>query len=157
MTSAIPFLWYLEKADEAVQFYTEVFDDASYSTEGPFGDMSDTPVQVFRLTLFGQPFVVMGAGGGTNTEFNDSFSIQLDIDSQEELDRYWDAILAAGGTEQACGWIVDQFGLRWQMVPKRYLELVAQGGDVAQRVREAMRSMIRLDVAELEAAAAGLT
>src|SRR5262247_2665530 len=114
-----PFLWYAKEAEEAARFYASIFPDSrvdrvskllSESPSGPPGS-----VQVVDFTLFGQRFQAMSAG--PHHEFNDAISLVVLCQDQAELDRYWNALLAGGGRPQACGWLIDRFGLRWQIVP----------------------------------------
>jgi predicted 3-demethylubiquinone-9 3-methyltransferase (glyoxalase superfamily) len=118
----------------------------SESPSGPPGS-----VKVVDFTLFGQRFQAMSAG--PHHEFNDAISIVVLCDDQAELDRYWNALLQGGGKPQACGWLVDRFGLRWQIVPA-VLEEMMRGKDPARskRVTDAMLKMVKLDIAALEKA-----
>jgi predicted 3-demethylubiquinone-9 3-methyltransferase (glyoxalase superfamily) len=154
----IPHLWYTKEAEEAARFYTSVFPDsridrvtplAAESPSGPAGS-----VVVVEFTLFGQSFMSMSAG--PHDPFNDAISLRVSCDSQAELDRYWNAILENGGRPQACGWIVDKFGVRWQIVPIALGEMMAdQDQTRARRVAEEMLEQIKLDLGKLEAAYRG--
>lgn len=108
-------------------------------------------MKVVDFTLLGQRFQAIGAG--PHHAFNDAVSVVVRCDDQAELDRYWEALLEDGGREQACGWLVDRFGFRWQIVPA-LLDEWMRAGDPARskRVSDAMLKMVRLDVAALEAA-----
>lgn len=118
----------------------------SESSSGPPGS-----VRVVDFTLFGQPFQAISAG--PHHEFNDAVSFVVRCDDQAELDRYWDALVAAGGTPQACGWLVDRFGVRWQIVPAALDEMMRDPDpDRSRRVTDAMLKMVKLDIAALEAA-----
>jgi predicted 3-demethylubiquinone-9 3-methyltransferase (glyoxalase superfamily) len=146
-------LWYAKQAHEAARFYASIFPDSkvdrvttlrSESPSGPPGS-----VEVVDFTLLGQRFQAMSAG--PHHEFNDAVSIVVLCDDQAELDRYWDALLAGGGRPQACGWLIDRFGLRWQIVPTRMDELMGDPDPVrSKRVSDAMLQMIKLDIAALE-------
>jgi len=148
-------LWYAKEAEEAARFYASIFPDSkvdrvttlrSESPSGPPGS-----VQVVDFTLLGQRFQAMSAG--PHHEFNDAVSIVVLCDDQAELDRYWDALLAGGGRPQACGWLIDRFGLRWQIVPALLDELMGDPDPVrSKRVSDAMLKMIKLDIAALEKA-----
>jgi predicted 3-demethylubiquinone-9 3-methyltransferase (glyoxalase superfamily) len=109
---------------------------------------------VVEFSLFGQRFQAMSAG--PHHEFNDAISIVVSCDDQTELDRYWNALIEAGGTAQACGWLFDRFGLRWQIVPAA-LEEWMQDPDPARakRVSDAMLKMVKLDIKALEQARRG--
>ena len=149
------FLWYAHEAEEAATFYTSIFPDSRVdsvwtmpadSPSGPAGS-----VKVVDFTLFGQPFQAMAAG--RHHDFNDAISIVVRCDDQAELDRYWDALLAGGGKPQACGWLMDRYGLRWQIVPAVMDELMSTGDPARRkRVSEAMLNMVKLDIAALERA-----
>jgi predicted 3-demethylubiquinone-9 3-methyltransferase (glyoxalase superfamily) len=148
-------LWYATEAEEAARFYTSIFPDSrvdrvtpllSNSPSGPAGS-----VKVVDFTLFGQRFQAISAG--PHHEFNDAVSLVVLCDDQAELDRYWNALLHGGGKAQACGWLIDRFGLRWQIVPAILDELM-RDRDAARskRVTDAMLKMVKLDIAALEKA-----
>jgi predicted 3-demethylubiquinone-9 3-methyltransferase (glyoxalase superfamily) len=154
-TKIFPFLWYATKAEEAARFYASIFPDSrvdrvvamqSESPSGPAGS-----VKVVDFTLFGQRFQAMTAG--PHHEFNDAISMVVLCDDQAELDKYWNALIEGGGQEQACGWLNDKYGLRWQILPARLVEMMADEDPVrSKRVSDAMLQMVKLDVAKLEAA-----
>jgi predicted 3-demethylubiquinone-9 3-methyltransferase (glyoxalase superfamily) len=108
-------------------------------------------VKVVDFTLFGQRFQAMSAG--PHHDFNDAISIMVTCEDQAELDRYWGALLSGGGKEQACGWLVDRFGVRWQIVPAVFEEMM-RDTDLARskRVTDAMMTMVKFDIAALEKA-----
>jgi predicted 3-demethylubiquinone-9 3-methyltransferase (glyoxalase superfamily) len=149
------FLWYATQAEEAARFYTSIFPDSRVNgvwalpAESPSGPAGS--VKVVEFTLFGQPFQAMTAG--PHHEFNDAISIVVTCEDQAELDRYWNALLQGGGKEQACGWLTDKFGLRWQIIP-RVLEELMRTDDTTRgrRVAEAMLQMVKLDIATLKKA-----
>ncbi|MGD9906483.1 MAG: VOC family protein, partial [Vicinamibacterales bacterium] len=93
--------------------------------------------------------------GGPAFTPNEAFSFQIATDSQEETDRYWDAIVGNGGKESACGWCKDRWGLSWQITPRALTEALAAGGDEAKRAFAAMMTMQKIDVAAIEAARRG--
>jgi predicted 3-demethylubiquinone-9 3-methyltransferase (glyoxalase superfamily) len=108
-------------------------------------------VKIVDFYLFGQRFQAMSAG--PHHDFNDAISMVVWCDDQAELDRYWDALLQGGGKPQACGWLIDRFGVRWQIVPSRLDEMLQAGDDAkAKKVTEAMLKMVKLDIAALEKA-----
>jgi predicted 3-demethylubiquinone-9 3-methyltransferase (glyoxalase superfamily) len=118
----------------------------SESPSGPPGS-----VKVVDFTLFGQKFQAMTAG--PHHDFNDAISMVVECDGQAELDRYWSALLSNGGQPQACGWLIDRFGLRWQIVPAGLVKMIADPDPVrSKRVSDAMLQMIKLDIAVLEKA-----
>jgi predicted 3-demethylubiquinone-9 3-methyltransferase (glyoxalase superfamily) len=121
----------------------------SESPSGPPGS-----VKVVSFTVMGQRFQAMSAG--PHHEFNDAISLVVLCEDQAELDRYWDALLRNGGKEQACGWLNDRFGVRWQIVPAA-MEQWMSDKDAARskRVTDAMLKMIKLDIPTLEKAYRG--
>jgi predicted 3-demethylubiquinone-9 3-methyltransferase (glyoxalase superfamily) len=107
-----------------------------------------------EFELDGKPFT--GLNGGPHFTFSEAISFQIEVEDQAELDRYWNALLAGGGGESQCGWLKDRFGLSWQVVPVQLAKLMANPDRAAAgRVADAMMKMVKLDIAELEAAAAG--
>ena len=154
-TKIFPHLWYAKEAEEAAKFYASIFPDsrvdhvASLQSESPSGPPGS--VKVVNFTLFGQRFQAMSAG--PHHEFNDAVSFVVMCEDQAELDRYWNALLAGGGKPQACGWLIDRFGVRWQIVPT-ILEEVMGGKDAARskRVTDALLKMVKLDIATLQKA-----
>jgi len=108
-------------------------------------------VKVVDFTLFGQRFQAMTAG--PHHEFNDAISIVVLCDDQKELDRYWNALLEGGGKPQACGWLTDRYGLRWQIVPAIFEEMMGDADPGrSKRVTDAMMEMVKFDIAALEKA-----
>ena len=148
-------LWYAKEAEEAAGLYTSIFPDSR--VDGVWSLPSDSPsgpagsVKVVDFTILGQRFQAITAG--PHHDFNDAISIVVLCDDQAELDRYWNALLEGGGKPQACGWLIDRFGLRWQMVPA-VLDGMMREGDAARskRVTDAMLKMVKLDIAVLEKA-----
>jgi predicted 3-demethylubiquinone-9 3-methyltransferase (glyoxalase superfamily) len=121
----------------------------SESPSGPPGS-----VKVVDFTLLGQRFQAMTAG--PHHDFNDAISMVVLCDDQAELDRYWAALLEGGGKEQACGWLNDKYGLRWQIVPARLVDMMADKDPVrSKRASDAMLQMVKLDIAGLEKAYRG--
>jgi predicted 3-demethylubiquinone-9 3-methyltransferase (glyoxalase superfamily) len=152
------FLWYAKEAEEAARFYASIFPDSrvdrvtamlSESPSGPPGS-----VKVVDFTLFGQRFQAMTAG--PHHEFNDAISIVVTCDDQAELDRYWNALLEGGGKPQACGWLVDRFGVRWQIVPAVMDEMMSDKDPArSRRATDAMMKMVKFDIAALQKAYRG--
>jgi len=154
-TKIYPFFWYAKEAEEAAKFYASVFPNShvdrvvTMQSESPSGPPGS--VKVVDFTLFGQKFQAMTAG--PHHDFNDAISMVVECDDQAELDRYWSALLSNGGQPQACGWLIDRFGLRWQIVPAGLVKMMADPDPVrSKRVSDAMLQMIKLDIAELEKA-----
>jgi predicted 3-demethylubiquinone-9 3-methyltransferase (glyoxalase superfamily) len=153
-----PHLWYAKEAEDAARFYASIFPDSRVDRITPL--MSESPsgppgsVKVVDFTLFGQRFRAISAG--PHHEFNDAISMVVLSDDQAELDRYWNALLEGGGQPQACGWLIDRFGLRWQIVPAGMDEMMSDKDPVrSKRVTDALLKMVKLDIAKLQAAYAG--
>jgi predicted 3-demethylubiquinone-9 3-methyltransferase (glyoxalase superfamily) len=154
----VPHLWYAKEAEEAARFYASIFPDSSVdrvtalnadSPSGPAGSVS-----VVEFTLFGQQFTAFSAG--PHHPFNDAVSFLVNCDDQAELDRYWDAIEKNGGQPQACGWIIDKYGLRWQIAPTVLGEMMTSKDKAAsRRAAEEMMKQVKLDVSRLEKAFKG--
>lgn len=150
-----PFLWFNREAEEAARFYASIFPDSSVdnvssmAAESPSGPPGS--VVVVNFTLFGQAFMAMSAGA--HDAFNDAISFMVNCGSQAEIDRYWNAILENGGKPQACGWINDRYGVRWQIVPTVLGTMMSDPDrEKASRVATEMMSQIKFDIAKLEAA-----
>jgi predicted 3-demethylubiquinone-9 3-methyltransferase (glyoxalase superfamily) len=151
----VPHLWYVSEAEEAARFYAGVFPNSrvdrvttlpAESPSGPAGSVS-----VVEFTLCGQAFMAISAG--KHDSFNDAVSFLVNCDSQQEIDRYWNAILENGGRPQACGWIIDRYGLRWQIVPTVLGEMLVDDDKAkARRAAEEMLRQVKFDIAKLEAA-----
>ena len=157
MQTITPFLWFDSQAEQAAEFYVSVFPDSEILSVARYGEAGPGPagsVMVVDFKLRGQEFNALN--GGPIYVLSPAVSFVVDCQTQDEVDHYWDSLLADGGKPVQCGWLVDKFGLSWQIVPRRLNELMASSDpEVAKRVTEAMLKMIKLDIAELEAAAAG--
>ena len=158
MQNVVPFLWFAKEAAEAARFYASVFPDSHVDSATPMN--ADSPsgpagsVTVVHFTLFGQKFMAMSAG--PHHEFNDAISFMVNCTSQAEIDRYWNAILEGGGKEQACGWITDKYGVRWQITPTALNEMMSSPDRTkAKRVAEEMMKQVKFDIAKLKAAFEG--
>jgi predicted 3-demethylubiquinone-9 3-methyltransferase (glyoxalase superfamily) len=154
----VPHLWYTKEAEEAARFYASVFPDSrvdrvvALSADSPSGPAGS--VKLVEFTLFGQPFMAISAG--PHDSFNDAVSFLVRCDSQAEIDRYWSAILENGGKPQACGWIVDRYGLRWQIWPTALGKMMSDPDlTKSRRAAEAMLKQIKFDIAKIEAAYEG--
>jgi predicted 3-demethylubiquinone-9 3-methyltransferase (glyoxalase superfamily) len=155
MQKITPFLWFDTEGEDAARFYTSVFpnsrivDVAHYGEAGP---RSAGTVMTVTFELEGQRFVALN--GGPDFTFNEAISFEVECEDQDEVDRYWDT-LTDGGEPGPCGWLKDKFGVSWQIVPRRLTELLADSDrEKAQRVMGAMLKMGKIEVAELERAAA---
>ncbi len=150
-----PFLWFDHQAEEAAKFYTSIFRNSkigkivrnSAAAPGPSG-----AVLTVEFTLDGQEFTALN--GGPNFPFTEAVSFVVHCETQQEVDYYWDELLA-GGVPSQCGWLKDRYGLSWQIVPNALLELIgSKDPGVAQRATEAMMKMVKLDIEVLRKAAA---
>ena len=141
-----PFLWFdYQQALEAATFYTSIFDDARIITASPL---------VVKFSLAGQEFCALN--GGPQYKFTPAISLLISCEDQTEVDRYWDALLGGGGSPHRCGWLVDKYGVSWQVVPKVLPSLLNDEDPArAQRAKEAMMQMVKLDIATLQKAHAG--
>lgn len=143
-----PFLWFDANAEEAVDFYIAVFKNSRKLTE--LRNTGDAPGQkggilTIGFELDGQKFTALN--GGPMYKFNEAVSFVVRCDTQEEIDYYW-SMLTAGGSEIACGWLKDRFGLCWQVVPAQLSSLLR-----TSKAMQAMMKMKKLDIVELERAA----
>jgi predicted 3-demethylubiquinone-9 3-methyltransferase (glyoxalase superfamily) len=153
-----PCLWFEGNALEAAQFYTSVFTDSSIDTVHKA--LTETPgnkkggVLIVEFTIAGMQYQALN--GPPHDTFNDAVSLSVSCKDQAEVDRTWAALTANGGKPVQCGWLKDKFGLSWQIVPKRLFELLSDPDTAkAERAMQAMMQMVKLDIAKLEAAAAG--
>ena len=158
MSKIVPCLWYDGKAEEAANFYVTLFPDSR--VDNVVRSPADTPsgpegyVLVVEFTLDGQPY--FGLNGGPQFPFTEAVSFQVRTADQAETDRLWNALIADGGAESACGWLKDRWGLSWQITPQRMLDLLGDPDHArAKRAMEAMLKMKKIDIAIIERAAAG--
>jgi len=145
-----PFLWFDANAEEAVDFYLSIFKNARRLDEMRNVDDSSGPkgkILTVSFELDGQKFTALN--GGPHFKFNESVSFFIRCDSQDEIDYYWSKLTANGGAESQCGWLKDKFGLSWQVVPAKIALWLRN-----PRAMHAMMKMKKLDIAELEKAAA---
>jgi predicted 3-demethylubiquinone-9 3-methyltransferase (glyoxalase superfamily) len=152
MRPIVPSLWFNGGLEEAVAFYTSVFPD---SAVGDSLRMPDGTLVTVDFTLAGQQFNLIN-GGDQQFPFSEAVSFIVHCEDQAEVDRYWDALLAGGGTESQCGWLKDRYGLSWQVVPVE-LEELSQSDDAeaVARMMGALMQMVKLDMPALRAAYAG--
>ncbi|MEU0675885.1 VOC family protein [Streptomyces sp. NPDC006172] len=149
-------LWFDGQAEEAAHHYTSIFENSGvghvtrYSEAGP--GVPGTVLTV-EFTANGQKFVALN--GGPEFKFNEAVSFQIDCADQAEVDRYWSSLLEGGGEPGPCGWLKDKYGVSWQVVPRRLLEMIDGPGEQAARAMKAMFAMGKLDIAALEKAYSG--
>lgn len=156
MSKIKPCFWFNKQAPEAAEFYKSVLPDtrieAREDAAGDFPDGHKGDPLLIEMTLVGMPVTFLNAG--PHFTFNEAISFQLFCDDQAEVDRYWEALCANPESAQ-CGWTKDRFGLSWQIIPRRYVELMKGSDGLAQeRIMKAMLRMKKLDIVELEKAAA---
>jgi 2-polyprenyl-6-hydroxyphenyl methylase/3-demethylubiquinone-9 3-methyltransferase len=151
-------LWFNRNAEEAARFYAATFPDSRViavnkaPSDYPNGKAGD--VLTVDFTIMGQRF--MGLNGGPEFRFTEAVSFQVFTDTQEETDRYWNAIVGGGGEESMCSWCKDRFGLSWQIVPRALMEAINDPDPAAaKRAMDAMMTMRKIDIATIEAARRG--
>jgi predicted 3-demethylubiquinone-9 3-methyltransferase (glyoxalase superfamily) len=149
-------LWFDDQAEEAADYYKSIFKDSkigriSRYTEGGRGAAGSVMAVEFELN--GQKFV--GINGGPEFKFNEAISFQIFCKDQDEIDYYWNS-LTAEGEESVCGWLKDKYGVSWQVIPERLVDMMTDSDpDKAKRTTEALFAMKKLDIATLEKAHAG--
>jgi len=155
MNEITPFLWFDTEGEEAATLYTSVFPDSRILDVSRYGSAGPRPegmAMTVSFELEGQKFVALN--GGPQYTFTEAVSFQVSCATQDEVDRFWSA-LSEGGEEGPCGWLKDRFGLSWQIVPTRLPELLGDPDpEKAQRVMQAMLQMKKIEIDELERAAA---
>ncbi len=149
-----PFLWFNQEAEEAANFYVSLFPDSKILSVSRYGDAGPGPkgsAMVVEFQLAGQKYQALN--GGPHFKFTEAISLLVNCDSQEEVDTLWSKLTANGGQESQCGWLKDRFGLSWQIVPSRFMELMKDKDPKrTQRVMQAMMTMKKFDIARLEEA-----
>ncbi|HEX2905871.1 MAG TPA: VOC family protein [Phototrophicaceae bacterium] len=153
MQKITPYLWFNDKAEAAINFYVSIFKNSKIINVSRYGDGGPGPsgtVMSATFQLEGQQF--MALNGGPEFKFTEAISLLVDCETQAEVDTLWTK-LSAGGEEQMCGWLKDQFGLSWQIIPRALGELMSDPDPVkAQRVMQAMLQMKKIDIAALQRA-----
>ena len=157
MQKITPFLWFDTQAEEAAKFYASVFPNSKILKTARYGEAGPRPagsVMTVSFELDGQEFTALN--GGPEFTFDEAISLLVSCADQDEVDYYWDK-LSDGGEEGPCGWLKDKYGLSWQVTPRA---LVAALNDPdSKRAARAMRAMLgmkKIDIAAIEAAAAGV-
>jgi len=155
MQKISPFIWFDNNAEEAMNFYISVFKDSKViqvANNPPGAPGPEGSLLVASIELEGQEIILMN--GGPGHPLTDAISLTINCISQEEVDYYWTRLLEGGGTEIACGWLKDRFGLSWQITPTILPKLLGDTDrDKAARVMQAMMKMVKLDIPAIEAAA----
>ncbi len=154
-------LWFDGDGLEAARFYAATFPNtevtAVHKAPGDFPGGKEDDILTIEFTVLGIPCIGLnvpcdGTNGGPVFKHSEAFSFQVATDTQEETDRYWNAIVGNGGTESECGWCRDRCGLSWQITPRALTDALAAGGGEAKRAFEAMMTMKKIDIATIEAA-----
>ena len=142
-------LWFDNQGEEAAQFYVSLLPDSHI--EKVYKPDPDAPALVVEFTLAGAPYMVLN--GGPYYKLNPAASISVLTKDQEETDQLWAALIADGGNPSQCGWLIDKFGLSWQIIPEALPRLVGSDDKAAaQRAHNAMMNMGKIDIATLESA-----
>jgi predicted 3-demethylubiquinone-9 3-methyltransferase (glyoxalase superfamily) len=154
MQKITPFLWFNGQAEEAMNFYTSIFKNSKIGSVSRYGEASPGSkgqVMTGSFQLDGQEFIALN--GGPQFKFTEAISFLINCETQEEVDYYWEKLLAGGGEESQCGWLKDRFGLSWQVVPVTLSKFLADKDPVkAQRVMHAMLQMKKIIIADLKKA-----
>ncbi len=158
MHKIAPCLWFNHNAQDAAEFYAATFPDSSVDAvnlaPGDNPSSKEGAVLTVEFTVLGMKF--LGLNGGDTFKFDEAVSFQIYTDSQEETDRYWNAIVDGGGAESACGWCRDRFGLSWQITPRALMAAISSPDRAAaKRAMDAMMTMGKIDIAAIERAVAG--
>lgn len=145
-------LWFEKDGEAAAEFYTSLLPDSRI--ESAMRPDSEGPALVVSFSLAGAPYMILN--GGPHHKLSPAASISVSTADQAETDRLWAALLADGGVESQCGWLTDRFGVSWQIVPEILPKrLMAEDRAAAGRAFEAMLTMVKIDIAAIEAAFAG--
>jgi predicted 3-demethylubiquinone-9 3-methyltransferase (glyoxalase superfamily) len=149
MPKITPFLMFDDQLEDAIKFYSSTFPDSQINIFARTG--TDGPITSAEFVVGGQNF--MGYNGGSYFQFSNGISLFVNCEDQVEVDDYWSKFITAGAKPLQCGWITDPFGITWQIVPKRFMELINDPNPIkVKAVMDAMMEMIKLDVAALEKA-----
>ena len=152
MQKITPFLWFNDDAEEAVHFYVSTFPNSRVVSTSRYGEAGPGPkgsVMTMEFEMHGQRFVALN--GGPKFKFTEAVSFVVKCESQEEIDRTWDKLVAGGGQPAQCGWLKDRYGLSWQVVPTVLSQLMTDPDpERAKRVMEAMLKMVKIEIRGLE-------
>lgn len=154
MHKITPFLWFDDKAEEAMNFYISIFKNSKVGSVTRYGDAGPGPkgtVMSATFQLDGQDFFALN--GGPLFKFTEAISFFVNCDTQEEVDELWEKLMAGGGSPQRCGWLKDKYGLSWQIIPKALGEMLGdKDPQKSQRVMQAMLQMNKIDIQRLKEA-----
>ena len=154
MQKITPFLWFDGNAEEAVNFYVSIFEDAKILNLSRYGEAGPGPkgtVMSATFQLQGQEFIALN--GGPQFKFTEAISLVINCDSQEEVDYFWEKLTTGGGQPGPCGWLKDKFGLSWQVTPRILIDMLQDKDSArAQRVMKTMMEMEKIDIARLDEA-----
>ena len=152
-----PCLWLDNNVQEVIDFYSSVFKSTKVLSISYYpADMPNMggKILVAEMEIENQEFMLLNAGG--QFKFNEAISFSVDANTQEEIDYYWDALLAGGGQKGQCGWLKDKFGLSWQISPSMLGELFRDKDTAkAHRAMDAMMKMVKINIKEIEEAVKG--
>src|SRR5262245_12846791 len=156
MPKITTFLTFDNQAEDAANFYTSIFRNSRIVSSSRYGDAGPGPkgsLMAATLSLDGQEFMLLN--GGPTFKFSQAISLFVSCETQAEVDDYWSK-LTAGGKEVQCGWLVDKFGVSWQIIPTILVKLLSdKDAKKAGRVMQAMLKMVKIDIKSLQDAAAG--
>jgi len=145
-------LWFDGQAEDAVQFYVATFPGSTIVSTSYYPTDAQRPegsVLTVEFELFGRPFLALN--GGPQYAHSHAISFQVFCDTQEEVDRLWDALVSNGGEESMCGWCSDRFGVSWQIIPRRLPQLLSSAdAEVARLATERMLTMRKIVIADLD-------
>lgn len=156
MQKITPFLWFTDNAEEAANFYVSVFKGGKLGTIARFGEGMMMPTGLAMAVEFeieGMKFTALN-GRPPEFGFNESASYLVSVETQEEIDHYWNALIADGGAESMCGWLKDKYGVSWQIIPTMLMKMTMSSADPVRsgRAMQAMMQMRKIDIAALEQA-----
>jgi predicted 3-demethylubiquinone-9 3-methyltransferase (glyoxalase superfamily) len=159
MSKITPCLWFDGQAEEAAEVYTSLFPDSRIDgvQRSPADNPSTSKGEVLTVdfTIAGQKFI--GLNGGPDFKFNEAVSFSIDCKDQEEVDRYWNALIEGGGEPSQCGWLKDRFGVSWQVIPRQLPEMLqSPDREGAERAMNAMLKMTKIEVDKLQEAYEGV-
>ena len=149
-----PCLWFDMQAEEATNFYASIFKDFEILSTSRYPDaMPDMAGKVLTINFRANGMEFEALNGGPEFKFTEAVSFVIDCGPQEEVDHYWNSLIADGGQPSQCGWLKDKFGVSWQVTPRKLIELISDPDPVkSNRVMEAMLKMGKIEIAELQAA-----